>query len=84
MLPTMIVARDVAVSILQAYRNDLELAFRQPCLLMEDVIVTSPAERLWYSVSMTSDPTLLADWVRAQFLRIGDKSRYEFLPPMRE
>ena len=82
--PDMIVARDVAVSIWQARRKDL--AGLPPTMLAQwkDVIVRSPADDSRYSVILTSDPTLLADWVRAQFLRIGDKSRYEFLPPILE
>ena len=82
--PDMIVARDVAVSIWQARRKDL--AGLPPTMLAQwrDVIVRSPADDYWYSVILTSDPTLLADWVRAQFFRIGDKSSYEFLPPKLE
>ena len=82
--PDMIVARDVAVSIWQARRKDL--AGLSPTMLAQwkDVIVRSPADDYWYSVILTSDPTLLADWVRAQFFKIGDKSSYEFLPPILE
>ena len=79
--PDMIVARDVAVSIWQARREDLP-----PTMLAQwrDVIVRSPADDYWYSVILKSDPTLLADWVRAQFFRIGDKSSYEFRLPILE
>ena len=82
--PDMIVARDVAVSIWQARRKDL--AGLSPTMLAQwkDVIVRSPADDSWYSVILTSDPTLLAGWVRAQFFRIGDKSSYEFRLPILE
>ena len=83
--PDMIVARDVAISVWQAHRADL--AGLSPTMLARwrDVIVRSPADDYWYSVILKSDPTLLADWVRAQFFRIGDKSSYEFrLPPLEE
>ena len=79
--PDMIVARDVAVSIWRASRG-AGLADLSPTVLTRwrDVIAKSLADEYWYSEILKGDANLFADWLRAWFSRIEDRSSHEFLP----
>jgi hypothetical protein len=76
-----VVARDVAVALGHGSSGArLEDLSGPAQARWRSVIVRSPADDYWYSVVLSRDPDLFADWLRAWFGRMRDGSSYELLP----